>query len=204
MTGSERFAARAIELITKKGLLINGKMYEFAELEFYEHSSEHPDPTVHCHPDQLTNECWYFHRTSKKSDAKYRGGTFKGLDMTFGAAPDRYYGVLIRAIFSPETGMISGPCNTVNHILKSYGVASIEELVGVMMGSSFQQPLSNTVNHRGLVVVDRTNDHYSLAEQIYCGPRIGLKETPPYSARHYRYVRHIKLAQKDKRSLVPL
>ncbi len=38
------------------------------------------DPFSHCDAMQQTCAQWYFHKTG----GKYRGGTYKGLDVTFG------------------------------------------------------------------------------------------------------------------------
>jgi len=87
------FEEKARELLDKKGIEVDGRVYEIYEIEFYFHSEDHPDPFVHCHADQLTDDCWYFHKQSHN----YRGGTFKGLDLTFGGEAN-YGGILIRFI----------------------------------------------------------------------------------------------------------
>ncbi|KXS19038.1 hypothetical protein M427DRAFT_181607 [Gonapodya prolifera JEL478] len=57
------------------------KVFRLAELEFYLHREpDHPDPFSHRHPDQRSRGRWYFH----KLGGSYRGGTWKGLDITFG------------------------------------------------------------------------------------------------------------------------
>lgn len=178
-------------LLNEYGLLIADRVYEFCELEVYLNSEEHPDPTVHCHPVQKRYGTWYFHRASSKPGAKYRGGTFKGLDIVFGDE-SCYFGVLIRSIYSKHTGMITGPCLVVNHILDRYNVGSIEDL---LYGNP-DVTMSFTDNFRKLHVIPNKAE----LEQIYRGPRIGLKEGP-YAELPYRFVRRMKLVKKNKRGL---
>lgn len=179
-------------LLNEYGLLIADRIYEFCELEVYLHSDDHPDPSVHCHPVQKKYGVFYFHRASRDPSAKYRGGTRKGLDMSF--SDDSYYlSVLIRSIYSEHTGIITGPCLVVNHILDRYNVASIDDFL-------FCNPeieLSLFENFRKLHLVR----HKAEPEQIYRGPRIGLKEGS-YSQLPYRFVRRKKLVKKNKKGLI--
>ena len=127
--------------------------YRLAEIEFYLFDEEkHPDPFVHCDENQRTFGHFYFHRQNGKS---YKGGTYKGLDITFGEE-NVYGGMLIRAMVSvgeererenenekerekekgkesqreSEKGeVVEGPCNVVNRILRDTNCESIEELV---------------------------------------------------------------------------
>lgn len=162
------FTNTARELLTLRGLLINGTVYELAEVEFYLTSKDHSDPYTHQHPEQKLYAKWGFHRASDKADAKYRGGTFKGLDLTLGNE-NTYYGILIRSIYSKTTGVICGPCKVVNTILEAYKVASIEEFVS----SDTENPsiLDAMKNHREfhLVALDKP-----VEGPIYVGARIGL------------------------------
>jgi hypothetical protein len=184
------FTEMARQIMERSGLMIAGKLYEICEVEFYLHSEQHPDETVHCHPEQKSSGHWYFHRTSARDNAGYKGGTFKGLDMTFGDS-EAYFGVLIRAIYSPETGIICGPCLVVNHILKEYKVESIAELV-----DATQMSISSNPHSLHVVSVDPWPQ-----ETMYQGPRIGLHGS--WADRPYRYVRRYNLAKKEKRSLTP-
>lgn len=180
-------------LLNQYGLVIADRVYEFCELELYLHSEQHPDPTVHCHPVQNMYGKWYFHRTSNKPGAKYRGGTFKGLDMTFGD-DENYFGILIRSIYSKDTGIISGPCLVVNHILDRYQVETIDDL----LRPSPDRPMDFRENIRGLHVIP----HKVSQHENYRGPRIGLKDGE-WAALPYRFVRRKHLVKKDKRGLTP-
>ena len=173
------FLSQAKDLFHNHGLSIAGEIYEFTELEFYWYAAAHPDPYVHCHPEQQARGKWYFHRPTHTSPT-YKGGTFKGLDLTWGDSTT-YFGVLIRSIYHPRTGAISGPCNVVDHILKSYQVDSIATLVGE------HGPLSVHANERKLCLVPAKSDP-SLP--MYLGPRVGLSTKDiNYQAKEYRFVR---------------
>lgn len=79
----------------------------------------------------------------------------------------------------PTTGMISGPCCVVDHVLAAYGVGSITTLVGAT------SPLDVTTNEHKLCLV--SVEHES-SEPIYTGPRIGLN-----SAKDATVLSHIVL-----------
>src|SRR5687768_6144859 len=92
---AENFEGYADGIMNGCVITIGGEWHRILELEFYLHNAEHPDPYVHRNPQQLTVGQWYFHRTGNS----YKGGTYKGLDITFGA--DSYGGILIRTLLSP-------------------------------------------------------------------------------------------------------
>ena len=77
-------------------LVVAGKHeYRILEIEFYQFIEKlHPDTFTHC--DDMQRECgkWYFHRSGKS----FRGGTYKGLDISFGRGKQGYGGVLLRSI----------------------------------------------------------------------------------------------------------
>src|SRR5947209_1578323 len=89
----EWFDHIAQRLLNGTILMVGGERHRFTEIEFYYHGGKHLD--VFTHRDPIQKECgrWYFHRTR----GTYRGGSFKGLDLTFGG-PDAFGGVLIRGI----------------------------------------------------------------------------------------------------------
>ena len=179
-------------LLKERGLRFGGLTYEFAEIELYWHSPEHPDPYVHSHPDQEQYGKWYFHRASH-TGTSYRGGTFKGLDLTLGSkgAP---LGILIRSIYHPLMGMICGPCLVVDHILHETKCASIAELVGPAGLLDVTDPRLTLVPHQS-----------ESKEPIYAGPRIGLtpSKAPEWAILPYRLVHRYSLGRglKAKRSL---
>jgi hypothetical protein len=83
------------------------------------------DPFAHGDPMQKRPRCFYFHKQGKG----YRGGTYKGLDFTFGCA-NVYGGLLIRSIQNTETNVvICGPSLCVDAILEALGCVDIVECV---------------------------------------------------------------------------
>jgi hypothetical protein len=119
------FGHIAGRLLNSTDFLVSGKPYRFAELEAYYHGPAHPDPFGHRDPLQREPGRWYFHRTG----GRYRGGTFKGLDLTLGDG-SAYLGVLIRSIVAPDGTFITGPCRTVDHLLADTGTKSVAALDG--------------------------------------------------------------------------
>ncbi|CAG8531611.1 6478_t:CDS:1 [Paraglomus brasilianum] len=112
-----------ILLINTYLYLPNDEVYSIVEIEFYlrDVASDHADPYTHGHVHQLTCGEWYFHRVGKNG---YRGGTRKGVDITFGSTERNIYGgILIRSIKNERSGgVIEGPSLVVDQILKACGV----------------------------------------------------------------------------------
>ena len=117
------FKAIASDMFNKVALVAGYARFRVVEIEFY----LDPDPFIHADAMQInTSGEWYFHRQHGKG---YKGGTFKGLDLTCGAEGCGG-GILLRAIRDLSTlRYIEGPCNVVNHILKMVSAVSIAELV---------------------------------------------------------------------------
>lgn len=192
------FLSKAQIYMGKKVLCAGDKTYRIVEIEFYEYSDGHPDIFTHCHPQQLTHDEWYFHRGSKKPDSKYRGGTFKGVDITFGNKnTNKFGGMIIRSIHNIETGeTIEGPCRCVNQILSDCKVDNINDLVS---------SIDLNVEKQDLLYVKKVP---KMLGEILCGPRIGLKkgkseEHDKYVDKHYRFVVKDMNVKKQKKSLVP-
>ena len=164
-------------LLYQRYLLIKGISYRITEIEFYINSENHKDPYVHQQAEQKTCGNWYFHRYS---NGTYKNGTWKGFDLTLGNE-STYFGVLIRGIYSDESGHIEGPCRVVNHILKCYECESIDEFTN-------NDLLSSTNNKHSLILVDRNKDIFD-DNNVYHGPRVGLNKTKDsyWSEVKYRY-----------------
>ncbi len=165
------FPECAYVLFNKKCLSFESNKFRLLEIEFYFCCESHPDPYVHCNSEQLNHDTLYFH--SGKYPGSYKGGTFKGVDLTFGNS-DCYCGILLRSMQNIETGeVIEGPCNFVNRMLLEFGAGSIAELV----------------NFWGDIQSSRIiHDHDFELTDIYCGPRIGLKGDSPWKDLPYRFV----------------
>jgi hypothetical protein len=177
-----------LDLMKNHVLNIRGEQYLFSELELYYHSHDdtHKDPYVHKRAAQLLKNSWYFH---KKSDTgKYTGGTFKGLDMTFGDGKN-YVGVLIRSIkqISGSSLNIEGSCTCVNHILQKTETKDIAELV-----SKMQQVDDIFRVNEWLYVEKQTNPillQITNSWKIYTSTRVGLSEGDSfYRDKPYRFV----------------
>eukprot|EP00771_Trimastix_marina_P002011 gnl/Trimastix_PCT/3120.p1 GENE.gnl/Trimastix_PCT/3120~~gnl/Trimastix_PCT/3120.p1 ORF type:complete len:433 (+),score=28.81 gnl/Trimastix_PCT/3120:57-1301(+) len=116
-------------------LSICGRPHVLREIEFYFHGPDHQDPFAHCSYYQRTPGCWYFHRSGTNQDSGFKGGSYQGVDLTFGTGASRggemeYGGILIRCIEDlHESKVIEGPSKCVDHILALYGKKSIATLV---------------------------------------------------------------------------
>ncbi len=189
-------------LMNESALMIAGKRYRIAEVEIYHYEEDHADPYVHKHPDQLTTNKWYFHRASDSTVAKYRGGTYKGLDLTRGTEGanngdsddgkgERYFGILIRSIYDCDGTLIEGPCRVVDFILKQYKMGSIIELTNDIRLDALQ-------NEHNFIVAP-----FSWKKKhVSSGIRVGLSSKhPEWAQRHYRFtIYKNKLKKKISRS----
>lgn len=117
-------AALARALLTRYVLVVGGRALRIEEAEVYFHAEGWRDPFTHRHPRQGAPGRWYFHRAG--ASATYRGGSFKGLDLTFGP-PGAWGGVLIRTI-SDAGDLVTGPSLVVDHLLRSAGARSLAAL----------------------------------------------------------------------------
>jgi hypothetical protein len=117
------FARVAAQLLGPCQLQVQGAAHRLVEVEFYFHGVGHLDPFVHGHPLQQTRGRWYFHRAG----ASYRGGSFKGVDLTFGDGV-AHSGILIRSLETPEGQLVVGPSLCVDHLLARTECSSVAEL----------------------------------------------------------------------------
>lgn len=134
------FDAISDRLLNGARLMVGGVPHRFTEIEFYYHGGHHLDPFTHRDPHQKQTGSWYFHRTG----GVYRGGSFKGVDLTFGGA-DAFGGVLIRGIARGGDGegdLVDGPSLTVERLLRLTGSASVASLDASIAGRSAWDPES--------------------------------------------------------------
>src|SRR5205085_6803669 len=89
----------------------------------YYRGPAHDDPFTHGDPIQVHPGRWYFHKTA----GVYRGGSFKGVDVTFGDGTARG-GILFRGLERPDGSLIDGPSLLVDHVLTLCGADSVAEL----------------------------------------------------------------------------
>jgi hypothetical protein len=111
-TADAWFTRLAARLLNGSHLVAAGQPHRLAEVEIYYYHDAHPDPFSHRDPLQRQTGRWYFHKTH----GGYRGGSFKGLDLTFGDAA-AFGGILIRSLETPHGTLIDGPSLCVDHLL---------------------------------------------------------------------------------------
>jgi hypothetical protein len=190
------FARVADRLLNGCDFLVAGRPYRFAELEMYYHGPGHPDPFPHRDVVQRLPGRWYFHRTG----GQYRGGSFKGLDLTLGDGTARF-GVLIRTVVGPDGGVIDGPSRTVDHLLSRTGRASVAELdetIGTRL-----------IWDEGSPLVVRESEA-PRAATVYRTARVGLSlkwgrgrpEAARYVVRPYRFLTEPRAIGKGRPQLV--
>jgi hypothetical protein len=190
-----RFAQIADIILNNTVLVANKRRYRLLEIEFYFTSSTHNDPFTHGHEIQSKLGNWYFHRHG----SQYRGGTYKGLDISIGNNPDERGGILFRAVEAMDTGdVICGPSLTVDHLLAQCQSESIRELVDEKM--------------KGEIGVEQAEGkplYISFVSDLpqrmlLASPRVGLQPTKAadaslqvaYVNAHYRFfVPHKKLVK---------
>jgi len=205
-----QFDELAKYLLFETHIVANDQTYRMLEIELYVCNDKHKDIFTHCHKEQGNMLTWYFHQMSEKEHS-YKGGTFKGLDITCGGNGEgsegnnkkNYGGILIRSIMNETTNdVIEGPCNVVNELLKQVKCNSIRELVI----DKFNNNLS-CIEHSLLKVEEK---HYD-ADDMYVAPRIGLSmkgyntdEKQNYVDKNYRYIVFKDKVKKEKKKMVKL
>src|SRR5215211_3101799 len=115
-TAGAWFAGIAATLLNRTRWVIAGQAHRITECEFYFRGPQHDDPFTHGDPIQVHAGRWYFHKTA----GIYRGGSFKGVDVTFGDGVSRG-GILIRGAQTADGRLIDGPSLLVDHLLASCG-----------------------------------------------------------------------------------
>lgn len=194
-TAGAWFAGIADALLNRTRWVIAGRPHRIAEVEFYFRGPEHDDPFTHGDPIQVHAGRWYFHKTA----GMYRGGSFKGVDVTFGDGVARG-GILIRGAETPDGHLIDGPSLLVDHLLRLCHQKSV---------SAFDQEIAERL------VWDPTNPMY-LAEAegsgkpVTVSARVGLSlrragpgsTKPAYLTREYRFLTEPRAITKGKPHLV--
>lgn len=162
---SARLAGR---LLGRAVLVIGGRPHRLREVEVYLRAPHHPDPFAHAHPVQQRVAGWYFHRAGAGG---YRGGTFKGLDLSCGA-PGVFGGVLLRSV-EGASGLVDGSCNVVDHLLRVGGfesVAALDAAIGGRRADDRSSPLWVADGIDGIGGMDVPDD----TDGILATARVGL------------------------------
>ncbi|KDQ63970.1 hypothetical protein JAAARDRAFT_27642 [Jaapia argillacea MUCL 33604] len=192
--------------------------FEILELECYLHKVGcHEDPFTRGAEEQRKSGLWYFHRAPRRFQPStsqvtraptaaggYRGGTRKGLDITFGSPlllSSPYFasssttkppstappstttrgGVLFRTIRRvKDQKLISGPSLLVDEVLRLSKADSISQLVDTIWGgniSAFSPPSSSP----SFMSLQRMSDPKKSTPppRIHKSPRIGLDLSHP-------------------------
>ena len=176
------FAEIAGHLLNETDFVIAGRRHRLAEVEaYYFHPRFHPDPFTHRHPVQRESGRWYFHRVG----TAYRGGSFKGLDLTLGDG-EATFGILIRSIVTPAGEIMVGPSRIVDDLLRQTGTASVSSLdaeIGDRIAWDDSSPLA-------ILPADQPRSNPVLATD-----RVGLSlrrhrnaETVSFLLRPYRFL----------------
>lgn len=188
------FDAVADRLLGHCRLMIGGRPHRLTEVEGYYHSADHPDPFAHRHPVQVHLGRWYFHRVG----GGYRGGSFKGLDVTCGR-PGAFGGILFRGLETPDGAVVDGPSLVVDHLLRTTGFASVSGLDAALG----ERPAWDTDGPLSLVLVE------GEPRPVLKSLRVGLslkrqagEAALGYLFRPYRYLTDPRRTKKGKAHMV--
>ncbi|MCI0699920.1 MAG: hypothetical protein L0241_02420 [Planctomycetia bacterium] len=190
------FTEVAAQLLNGCDFIVAGNRYRFAELEMYFSGDPHPDLFAHRDPLQLESGRWYFHRTR----GEYRGGSFKGLDLTLGDGTS-YFGLLIRTIVSAEGTILDGPCVMVDHLLTQTKASNVAALDGIINARSIWDATSP------LHIVEAEKPRTAT---IYQCSRVGLSlkkakgkpDAPKFVGRPYRFLTEAQSISKGRPHLI--
>ena len=190
------FTRIADRLLNGSRLVAGQQAYRLVEIEFYYWSNAHQDPFTHRDPIQFHIGLWYFHR----SRGSYRGGSFKGLDLTFGD-PTSSGGILIRGLEAPGGELIDGPSLCVDHLLDVTGAEDVPTLDRAIAGR-----LAWDENNPLLLRETETSED----RPIYRSARVGLflkrsgsrAESTRFVMRPYRYLTEPRRTKKGKLHIV--
>jgi 3-methyladenine DNA glycosylase Mpg len=195
--GSDDWFSRiAHHLLNGCSLVVGRQPHRLVEIELYYWSPAHPDPFTHRDPIQFHIGHWYFHRTH----SVYRGGSFKGLDLTFGDG-DTSGGVLIRGLEKPDGTLIDGPSLCVDYLLDVTGATTVAELdrtIGKRLAWEKENPL----------FLKTTESREKPSP--FRSPRVGLSlkrvtshsDSTRYILRPYRYLTEPRRTKKGKIHMV--
>jgi len=171
-------------------LVAGGEAHTLVEIEFYYSGGTHPDPFAHCDPVQQRDNTWYFHR----DEGSYRGGSFKGLDVTFGEGA--FGGILIRTIRASDGKVTNGCSLCVDRLLSCTGHSSVAELDAEIADRS----IWDTTSPVHLRPAD------APPENTWKTARVGLtlkrahkhREMKRYIMRPYRYLTDARAVKKGR------
>ena len=175
------FSSIADHLLNRTQLVVAGRRHRLTEIEFYYRGPGHEDPFTHGDPIQIHPGLWYFHKTS----GVFRGGTYKGVDLTFGDGTARA-GILLRGLETEDRVLIDGPSLLVDHLLRLCERQTVAELHGEIGG----RPAWDVANPLHLA------ESPNLGRDILACARVGLtlrrararSAMPTFLTRPYRFL----------------
>ena len=185
-------------LLNQTEFMIGGKPHRFLEIEYYLKNEKHPDPFVHGDPVQQTCGQWYFHR----DEGSYRGGSFKGLDISFGPEGD-FGGILIRTIADHEGNIVNGCSLCVDHMLKVTEHENIASLDGLIAERKIWDE-SSPLHLRFSEALPKSD--------VLATARVGLtlkrmykfKDMPEYIMKPYRFLTEPKIKKGKLHTIMAL
>jgi hypothetical protein len=197
VAGPASFANIAERLLNRTWWIIAGIPHEPVEIEFYYRSTEHDEPFAHAHPIQQFTGRWYFHRIGMS----FRGGTFKGVDLTFGNETSRG-GILFRSVRKPDGAILSGPSLLVDYALSLCSVTSVSKLdqtIGEHLAWDTRNPLH---------LIDAPHRN----KEVFACARVGLSllkarvgsTRPGFLTRPYRFLTEPSLPKGRAQILIAL
>ncbi len=185
----------ATRLLGSFRLRVADSVSRLVEVEFYFDGEAHRDPFTHGHAEQRTSGYWYFHRVG----ASYRGGSFKGLDLTFGDGVS-HGGILVRSLETPRGELVVGPSLSVDYLLAATGSSSVAVLAARIGGRSAVDPESP------LQLIDAGSN---VDVSLFRSARVGLSLKRHNDAiardlrsRHYRFLSEPRRVTKGRRELI--
>jgi hypothetical protein len=190
------FARIAVRLLNGSRLVVGKQAHRLVEIEFYYWADTHPDPFTHRDPIQVRIGHWYFHR----SRGTYRGGSFKGLDLTFG---DRTTsgGILIRGLETPDGALIDGPSLCVDHLLKVTATANVAALDGAIGGRLAWED-DNPIRLRQIDRIEERPLIHSARVGLFLKKKDARAESTRFILRPYRYLTEPRRTKKGKLHIV--
>jgi hypothetical protein len=189
------FARIGNDLLNCTRWVIAGTSHRITECEFYFWGKEHDDPFTHGDPVQVHRGRWYFHKTA----GEYRGGSFKGVDITFGDGSARG-GILLRGLELAGGSLIDGPSLLVDYLLRACGQPSVPEFDRLIGERTVWDPTSP-------MYLERAPD---AGKEVFACARVGLSlrrawtgsTKPRYLTRPYRFLTEPRAIAKGKPHLV--
>ncbi|MEJ5276705.1 MAG: hypothetical protein WHU94_12415 [Thermogemmata sp.] len=163
------FAQAAERLLFQTRLEVLGQPCRLVEIEFYWYSASHPDPFCHRHPLQREPGRWYFHRMGEA----YRGGSFKGLDITFSDGQG-WGGILLRGLQLPDGTITSGPSRLVDAVLRLAGQRQAADLDRLLQGRHAEDVTAPLCLRRSSEAEGQGKPGDASIREMYATARVGL------------------------------